>query len=216
MSRHYYDLKYPYLCYHYTDDDGSFIMFSVPPVLLAKTFEIYFHKKPKNFFDCGAAVGVIIQLAMDCGMDAYGIDIKKYPPQQQSRFYIKNQKLLISYPNFRLQDFYNSGRIQIKSILDCEPINTDIVYCNGVLTYFDEQTLPNVLSKFKNIGMLFAIHNTTEDIIAAKRMGETLGTCNKPRIIKPNKWWINTFNKNGFNTIYDHTLKTFIAIPRQR
>ena len=64
--------------------------------------------------------------------------------------------------------------------------------------------------------MLCAIHNTTEDVNAAKELGEKLGTCNEPRTIKPNKWWIETFNKNGFNAKYDYALRTFIAIPRQR
>lgn len=116
----------------------------------------------------------------------------------------------------KLQNLLESGRIQIKYILDCEPIFADIAYCNGTLTYFDDKTLPNVLSKFKNVGMLCTIHNTSEDVEATKKMGQTLVTCNNPRNIKPNAWWIETFDKNGFDANLNEKLGTFIAIPRQR
>lgn len=212
----YYDIKYPYLKYSYTDTDGDYIMFSVPPSMLAKEYKQQFYKKPKTFFDCGAAIGVVVQLAMDYGMNAHGIDIKKYPPQHQSFNRIKNMGTHSSVPNYKLQELFKSNRIQIKSILDCKPIKADIAYCNGTLTYFDEQTLPTVLSKFKKVKMLCAIHNTTEDVNTAKELGEKLGTCNEPRTIKPNDWWIETFNKNGFDAKLNKKLHTFIAIPRQK
>lgn len=213
----YYDLKYPYLQYSYTDTDGGYIMFSVPPALLAYKYFTIFNKQPESFFDCGAAIGIIVQLALDYGMDAHGIDVKKYPPQHQSFPWMKNMgKVSGGISQSKLQDLFNSGRIEIKSILDCEPIKSDIAYCNGVLTYFDEKTLPNVLSKFQKVNMLCAIHNTTEDVNAAKELGEKLGTCNEPRTIKPNKWWIKTFNKNGFDAEYCDELRSFIALPRQR
>jgi len=191
-------------------------MFSVPPSMLAQEYDKIFRAKPKSFFDCGAAIGMVVRLAFDYGMDARGIDIKKYPPQHQSYSRVKNQDKLYAVPISLLQKLFDNGRIEIKSILDCEPIKADIAYCNGTLTYFDEQTLPIVLSKFQKVGMLCAIHNTTEDINAAKQMGETLGTCNEPRTIRPNDWWIKIFNNNGFDAKLCEKLRTFIAVPRQR
>jgi len=211
----YYNIKYPYLHYSYEDTDGGYIMFSVPPSMLAEKYKEHFNHEPKTFFDCGAATGMIIRLALDYGMDAHGIDVRKYPEQYQSIVYTLNNKPYI-IPVYKLRASFDSNRIEIKSILDCEPIKADIAYCNGVLTYFDEKTLPTVLSKFQKVGMLCAIHNTTEDVSVAKEMGEILGTCNKPRTIKPNNWWIDTFNNNGFNVELDENLRTFIAIPRQR
>lgn len=241
----YYYTKYPYLNYSYKDTDGGYIMFSLPPSMMAEKYKEYFNQKPKTFFDCGAAIGIIVQLAMDYGMDARGIDVRKYPDQYQT---ILRTKQLLNYsidpcgfdvhknpdsdniltktnqqknknyiiPGYALRKLFENNRIEIKSILDCAPIKSDIAYCNGTLTYFDEKTLPTVLSKFTKVGMLCAIHNTTEDVIAAQKQGETLLTCNKPRNIKPNDWWIETFNKNGFNAQLDEKLHTFIAIPRQR
>jgi len=214
----YYNIKYPYLNYSYTDTDGGYIMFSVPPLMLADEYEKRFHSEPKTFFDCGAATGMIVQLALDYGMDACGIDTYKYPEQSQSllRMHYPQGTGRYIIPGHRLRRLFDTKRIEIKSILDCDPIETDIAYCNGVLTYFDEKTLPNVLSKFRNVGMLCAIHNTTEDIIAAQEIGEILSTCNKIRNIKPNDWWIETFNNNGFRADFDKNLNTFFAIPRQR
>lgn len=214
IMAHYYDIKYPYLHYSYRDDDGGYIMFSVPPSMLADTYEAHFGHKPKTFFDCGAATGMIIRLALDYGMDAHGIDIRKYPEQIQSVLY-NNGKTYIC-PGYIFRKIFESNRIIIKSILDCEPINADIAYCNGTLTYFDDKTLPNVLSKFKKVNMLCAIHNTTEDINAAAKMGQKLLTCNKPRNIKPNDWWLETFDKNGFKANLNDKLGAFIAIPHQR
>lgn len=212
----YYNIKYPYLNYSYTDTDGNYIMFSVPPIMLIEEYKAHFQCEPKTFFDCGAAVGMIVRLAIDYGMDARGIDVKNYPQQQQSFSRLKHKDKLYTVPIFMLQELFTNGRIEIKSILDCNTINADIAYCNGTLTYFDEKTLPDVLSKFKKVGMLCAIHNTTEDVIAAQQMGETLGTCNTTRTIKPNDWWIETFYKNGFDAKLNTQLRTFIAVPRQK
>lgn len=210
----YYEIKYPYLHYSYKDVDGGYIMFSVPPSMIADIYQEYFKNEPKTFFDCGAATGMIIRLALDCGMDARGIDIRRYPEQIQSMVY--NQKKMFICPGFKFREILNENRIEIKSILDCNKINADIAYCNGTLTYFDEKTLPTVLSKFSNVRMLCAIHNTTEDVNAAQKMGEKLGTCSEPRTIKPNDWWIETFNKNGFDTTLNEKMRMFIAIPHQR
>ena len=241
----YYNIKYPYLNYSYKDTDGGYIMFSVPPSMLAEKYKEYFNNEPKTFFDCGAATGMIVRLALDYGMDARGIDVCTYPEQHMSILRTEQQldyklnsigfdvcknpdpnrhlqnitsskRKNCIVPGYVFRELFETHRIEIKSILDCDPIKADIAYCNGVLTYFDEKTLPNVLSKFKKVGMLCAIHNTTEDILAAQQMGETLLTCNKPRNIKPNDWWIKTFNANGFQVELDEKLRTFFAIPRQR
>ena len=196
MHSHYYYKKYPYLNYNYRDTDGIWTMFSIPPEMLAAEFTNTFGRPPKTFFDCGAATGVIVWRAQRLGMDARGIDVKKYPQQ------------FICY-----DELFRNGKIQIKSILDCEPIHADIVYCNGTLTYFTEKELPCVLDKFKTAKSLFAIHNTTEDVLAARRNGDELTTCNKPRLIKPREWWMETFNKNGFEPKYINSLQCFCAIP---
>lgn len=212
----YYAQKYPYLNYPFCDEDGKWIMFSVPPKMLANVYKSYYGKKPKTFFDCGAATGVIVQMALNYGMDAHGIDIKEYPTFQPT------QKIVIKGGTCRaedipgnLADLYKTGRIQIKSILDCKPILADLAYCNGTLTYFDETTLPIVLSKFNKVNMLCAIHNTTEDIKAAKKQGEKLSTCNTVRTTKTNDWWIKTFEANGFKAWINHQLGCFVAVPQR-
>lgn len=227
---HYYYQKYPYLHYSYRDTDGSYVMFSIPPELLAMAFTFKFGYAPKTFFDCGAATGEIVLRALQAGMDARGIDKKQYPKQPVKGDFncgVASQDMVLSMKNIRaeinknpprrdeLADLFDSGRIQIKSILDCDPIVADLVYCNGTLTYFTESQLPHVLEKFHKCKMLCAIHNTTEDVNSARKMGYELTTCNKPRLIKPRDWWIETINKNGFNTGYNPYLQCFHAIPTQ-
>ncbi|MBO7042470.1 MAG: hypothetical protein J6W08_01225 [Alphaproteobacteria bacterium] len=196
MHYHYYYQKYPYLNYNFRDTDGLYRMFSIPPKMLAAEFENTFSYRPKTFFDCGAATGVIVWLALRAGMDARGIDIKKYPYQFSC-----------------YDELFRNGNIQIKSILDCEPIVADIVFCNGTLTYFSEKELPKVLDKFRNSKMICAIHNTTEDVEAATANGDELTTCNKTRLIKPQNWWMDTFTKKGFNTKYAEHIRCFCAVP---
>ena len=198
MYRHYYYKKYPYLQYDYYDD-GYWTMFSVPPEILAIVFLNRFKYLPKTFFDCGAATGEIVYRAEKLGMTAIGIDVKKYP-----------------YQNENLEKLFTDGKIQIKSILDCEPINADLAFCNGTLTYFSEDKIPQVLEKFKRCKMLAAIHNTVEDVNAAKKQGDMLLTCNKPRLIKSRKWWKNTFVENGFAIEYDNLAQCFFARPWTR
>lgn len=84
------------------------------------------------------------------GLQAQGIDVKKYAPQnpQQEKY------------------------IQITSILDYnKKIEADIVFCNGTLTYLNESDLDSALQKFRSAKMVIAIHNTTED---NKRSGHLL------------------------------------------
>lgn len=209
---HYYDIKYPHLQYSYSE--GT--MCSVPPKLLASVYKSHYGKKPKTFFDCGAACGAIVKMALDYGMDARGIDIKTYSDTYSSRIvHWDNGHLRVKYIGNNLPQLISSGRIQIKSILDCKPIKADLVYCNGILTYFDEATLPSVLAKFQNVNMVCAIHNTIEDYAAAKQMGQNLGTCQALKTIKPNDWWIETFAKNGFDAKFNHWLRCFVAVPQR-
>ncbi len=174
-------------------------MFSVPPSILAEVFTKKFGYMPKTFFDCGAATGEIVCRAKQMGMDASGIDIREYP-----------------YQNEQLARLFAKKKIEIKSILDVPTVRADLTYCNGTLTYFTESDLPHVLQKFADTKMLIAIHNTTEDIVVARANGWNLVTANKPRLIKPRDWWLNTFDKNGFDSEYDRKLQCFCAIPRTR
>lgn len=196
---HYYFKKYPFLNYDYTDFDGLYTMFSVPPEMLVDAFTKRFKTVPEKFFDCGAATGEIVLRATNLGMLATGIDIKQYP-----------------YQNPQLDKLFKSGKIQIKSILDCEPIKADLIFCNGTLTYFTEHELQNVLSKFTNCTMVASIHNTVEDVIAARKQGNELLTYKQPRLIRPRDWWIKTFADNNFITEYDTKIQCFLSMPRTR
>ena len=184
MAWCYYDKKYPLLHYKFREMDGSsWYMFSIPVKNLVDVYKSYYGCAPGCFFDCGAAVGELIRQAEEQGIAATGIDIKRYPT---------------SFPSMqKYEKYFTSGQIQIKSILDCPPVHADLAYCNGTLTYMNEQTLPLALAKFKNVGMLIAIHNTTEDIAAAREMGEQL-LHSEPRLIRSNQWWLDTFKQNGF------------------
>lgn len=216
---HYYDIKYPYLQYSYTDG----VMCSVPPKLMAVLYKNHYGKKPKTFFDCGAATGVVIKLAMDAGMDARGVDVRDYfmhqgfysPMFSGWPFWVKQCDTRTGCAKSDLLKLKRDGRIQIKSILDCKPIKADLVYCNGVLTYFDEATLPSVLAKFQNANMVCAIHNTIEDYAAAEKMGQNLGTCQELKTVKSNDWWVKTFAQNGFDARFNHWLRCFVAVPQR-
>ena len=61
--------------------------------------------------------------------------------------------------------------------------------------------------------MLVAIHNTSEDILNAQKMGEELLHA-EPRLIRPINWWLYTLNKNGFDADFDKKYGVFWAIPR--
>lgn len=196
---HYYFTKYPYLQYHFEDFDGGYVMFSVPPEILVHHFILHFGKAPKTFFDCGAATGEIVWRAERLGLNATGIDVKKYPIQ-----------------NPRLEKLFTNGKIQIKSIIDCKPVRADLAYCNGTLTYFTEEQIPDVLRKFISCKMLATIHNTTEDVDAAKKQGDELLTCNQLRLIKPRDWWLETFDKNGFDAEYNEKTRCFYSTPKTR
>lgn len=199
VMRHYYYQKYPYLNYPFLDEDGvPWLMFSIPAYALAHMYTTRIGHAPKSFFDCGAATGEIMRQAEDIGIQASGIDIEQY------QIPVRNAYL------------FRSGQIQIKSILDCAPIKADLAYCNGTLTYMDKYTLPLALEKFKNVGMLIAIHNTTEDVVAARKRGDELLYCAEPRLIQPRDWWMETLGEHGFSVDFDNKYQCFCAIPKKQ
>lgn len=195
---HYYDIKYPYLNYPFHDADGScWIMYSIPAVALVQLYRKYVGGRPDSLFDCGCATGEIIRQADEMGICATGIDIKQYGMDE------------------RCKRFFELGRIQMRSILDYDIVRADLAYCNGTLTYMTRETLPLALEKFKRVGLLVAIHNTTEDIRAADKMGWKL-LHGEPRLIRSKRWWMDTLRKNGFDVKYDTEYQCFCAIPNSK
>ena len=175
-------------------------LFSIPVKNLVEVYKSYHGHLPGRFFDCGAAGGELIHQAEELGISASGIDIKRYPT---------NLPAMKKY-----EKYFRSGQIQIKSILDCVPVCADLAYCNGTLTYMNETTLPLALDKFKNVGMLIAIHNTTEDITAARKMGEEL-LHGESRLIRSNQWWLDTFKQNGFHAELNPRINAFCLVPQK-
>lgn len=199
MLLHYYDIKYPFLNYRFREMDGTpMIMYSIPVVGLIQLYRRYVGGRPDSLFDCGCATGEIIRQAEELGIMATGIDVKKY-----------------QIDDARCQKYFDSGRIQMRSILDYDLVSADIAYCNGTLTYLSRETLPLALEKFKRVGMLIAIHNTTEDVRSANEMGWEL-LHNEPRLIRSKSWWMQTLRKNGFDVKYDTQYNCFCALPNQK
>lgn len=195
MSKpHYYDKKYSFT-YTVCDWNGYWKFYTLPFNTLANLYEKETGKKPTSFFDCGCSTGKLLKQAESQGLTVQGIDIKKYPS-----FFSK------PHPN-----------IEIVSVLDYnKPISYDIVYCNGTLTYLNEDNLDIALNKFKKAGMLIAIHNTTEDDEKAGGTEYRSPSPKKPRLIKSQKWWVNRLQQAGFNAKYDSATDCFIAVPRYR
>lgn len=190
-TKHYYDKKYTF-SYPVPDWTGYWKFYTLPVKTLSTIYENETGKKPTSFFDCGCATGELLKQAEKMGMRVHGIDVKKYPS-----FFKKN------HPH-----------IEIISILDYQkPINYDIVYCNGTLTYLTEETLNIALDKFKTAQMVIAIHNTTEDDEKAGGTDYRSPSDEKPRLIKSQNWWVNRFNQAGFNAKYDPKTDCFIARP---
>ena len=187
----YYEIKCPYT-YEAWDRKNRcwWIIYTQPLKKITNLYQEEFGEKPLSFFDCGCANGQLLVQAEEMGMRVNGIDIKEYKPM---------------HPN-----------VTVGSILDYQqPINHDLVYCNEVLTCVKEEEIPAVLDKFKSTKMLVAIHLTTED---DEKAGGTEYRANTvgPRVIKSQKWWIDCFNKNGFNAKFHEQSGLFVAKPRQR
>ena len=194
---HYYYKKYPYLNYKLRDWTGfSAVMFSIPVARLVKMYEARMGHGPQSFFDCGAATGELVRQADELGLDVGGIEIKKYP--------------IIPKCN---KKYFSSGQIKIGSILNSPSVVADLAYCNGTLTYMNEQTLPLVLEKFNTVDMLIAIHNTSEDVLAAARRGDRLVHFGEDRLIRPHQWWMNMFKEMGFIVDYDKEHGCYCVMP---
>ncbi len=176
------------------------LMCTIPLHSQVKMYAARMGCEPRSYFDCGAAIGYMVAMADMMGLDAHGIDVRRYNP---------------IHPLANITEpYFKNGRIKIQSILDAAPIRADLAYCNGTLTYMNQATLPLALEKFKNVGMLIAIHNTTEDIAAAQRLGDPI-VHREPRLIKSTAWWMDAFNKNGFNADYDSKYQCFCVQPKR-
>ena len=197
----YYLQKYPFHYPFYENDGTPYLMFTIPLSSLVEMYRTRLGRVPKSFFDCGAAIGYMVCAADKMGMQARGIDVRRYTyPQPRGELF---------------QPYFTSGQIKIQSILDAAPVQADLAYCNGTLTYMNETTLPVALDKFRKVGMLIAIHNTDEDIAAAAGMGRPI-VHSEPRLIRSNAWWMDTFRKNGFNVDFDSCHGCFCARPVEK
>lgn len=188
--------------YPFVEDDGTqMVMCTIDVPTLVNIYEQRKGTLPRSFFDCGAAIGFLVVMADKMGLRARGIDVRRYSA---------------NHPFADLTEpYFANGHIKIQSILDAPVIDADLAYCNGTLTYLNEFTLPLALRKFKNVGMLIAIHNTTEDIQAAKDMGDPI-VHTEPRLIRSNQWWLDTFHKNGFDADLDMKNNCFCVCPQKK
>jgi hypothetical protein len=205
-----YDKKYPYLHYEFRYPSGKAgRMWSIPVEMLAEMYKTRIGEKPKSFFDCGAATGMLMWQAEMLGITARGIDIQEYPDVEGW----SSERPLTQF----FQTPPQKANIEIVSLLDYEkPIDVDLSYCNGTLTYFTESTLGTALAKLHFSKMLIAIHNTSEDIEAAEaEYGKDL-THGKPRLIQPKDWWMERIAKAGFDVDYDEKYSCFCAISAGR
>lgn len=188
---HYYDIKYSYK-YFVSDNRNNWVYYTIPVWDLAKIYQRIIGQKPTSFFDCGCATGELLKQAEQMGMRVRGIDVKTYAPQNPQQ----------------------EKHIQIISILNYnKKIEEDIVFCNGTLTYLNESDLDIALQKFRSAKMVIAIHNTTEDNESA---GYHLSSTTEPRLIQNRSWWINRFQKAGFNSFFDSQSGCFINTPHIR
>lgn len=193
-KEHYYNQKYSFT-YPVFRWDGFWVFYTLPVKDIAQIYENETGKKPTSFFDCGCATGELLQQAENMNMRVQGIDIKKYP----SLF-----KPL--HPN-----------IEIVSILNYQkPIDYDIVFLNGTLTYLNENEVDIALQKFKNASLVIAIHNTIKDDEKAGGPEYRDPKPTKPRLIKRRQWWVKKFQSNGFEAKYDPKTDCFITRAKER
>ena len=208
MGQEYYLLKkyghtYKFLDYadpeHNSGDIDVWEMFTMPMPALVDIYKQSYKVAPKTFMDCGAGFGYMVRWASLMGIDAYGIEKRKYRFAQS--LYNK---------------FFKNGRIKICNVLDVPPFTQDLAYVNTVFTYMNEEDLDCSIAKFKNVKMLVAIHITTEDVAAAKRSGMCLDLGNQSRLLRSNDWWVERFRKNGFDAVFVAKYSCFRAIPKTR
>lgn len=196
---------YSYRFIDYADIENStgdiipWLMFTVPMPHLIDMYQERYKTAPKTMIDCGAAYGYMIRWAERMGIKASGIDVRKYP-----------------FPEYEYRRYFNNGKIRICSLLDVEPFAQDLAYANGMLTYLGEKDLDAAIGKFKNVKMLVAIHNTTEDIAAAKEYGTPIDIDLQNSLIRSNNWWIDRFRKNGFDAVFNKKYSCFCVTPKTR
>ncbi len=189
-KKSYYEIKCPYR-YIATEKAGDmWWIYTRPFKEIITAYEEEFQEKPHSFFDCGCASGQLLVQAEKMGMRVNGIDIKEYEA---------------IHPN-----------VEVGSILEySKPIDHDLVYCNDVLTCVSEEEVPAVLDKFKRAKLLVAIHLTSED--DEKAGGSEYREKSKfHRLIKSQNWWLNCFDKNGFNAKFCDKTGFFVAKSRER
>ncbi len=192
---HYYFQKYT-MWYHVVDDQGiGCVYFTLPVPALTDIYQDKTGEQATSFFDCGCGTGVLLHQAEEMGLRVKGIDVTAYPIRT-------------------LEHQHQVKNIEIVSILDyTQPIDYDIAFCNGSLTYLTEKTIPVALQKLKASRLVIAIHNTTEDEKAA---GYPLSNEPEPQLIRSQKWWLKTFRQAGFNAEYDPKSQCFLASARHR
>ncbi len=184
----YYCKKYPVWYPAVCNDDGAgySYFFTIPVRWLARIYRKKMGEKPTSFFDCGCGIGSLLFQGEQLGLKVKGIDIEAYPPH-----YKKPQN------------------IEIVSIVDYQkPIDYDIAFCNGTLTYLNEETVTIALQKLKAARLLIVIHDTTEDYEAS---GGCLSERSEPRLIRSQKWWLNKLKQVGFDAEYDVKSGCFLA-----
>ncbi len=178
--------------YPVKENNGTAWYFTIPVKTLIALYKDKVGENPKSFFDCGCGVGELIRQGEALGLKVKGIDVKQYPTHNEKQ---------------------QEENIEIVSILDYgKPITYDIVFCNGTLTYLNEETIDIALEKLRMSRLLIAIHNTTEDDKAA---GYRLSSTTEPRLIRSQKWWLNKLKNTGFNAEYDTKSGCFIAQSQQ-
>ncbi len=187
----YYSKKYP-VWYPVVYNDGSYeYFFTVPVPQLVRLYKKKMGEKPTSFFDCGCGMGALLFQGSGLGLKVKGIDVEKYP-----------------------QPYKKPQNIEIVSILDYkQPIDYDIAFCNGTLTYLNEETVTVALQKLKAARMLIVIQNTTEDYEAS---GGCLTERTEPRLIRSQKWWLNKLRQAGFDAEYDLKSGCFLAKSSSR
>ncbi|MCL1902654.1 MAG: hypothetical protein FWG18_03455, partial [Alphaproteobacteria bacterium] len=222
-----YDIKYPYK-YRSLNTDGQLCHFYTIHINdLIKLYQSYMTNSapPTTFFDCGCGPGELIRQAEELGIQAKGIDVQRYPIVRREEVINLHAVLSANVPR-EIADHViralpvdysaQQSKIEIASIANYDKaINADLAFCNGSLTYLAENELEPALARLAGSKMLIAIHNTTEDISAAKRQKNDLLDGAKRRLIKPINWWVACFAAAGFNVEFDKTFGCFCLMPQR-
>ncbi len=191
----YYDTKYSK-----TYDMGDSVMYTIDIKNIFKMYQTRLKSDPTSLFDVGCGAGDFMMDAARAGLKVSGVDIKRYKKEEQRNI-----------------ELFKSGKIQIKSILDCDDIEADIVYANESMSMLTEAEIDIVLEKIKKSKMLIMVHNTTEDINGAIEYGHSFAVISYMRFniktFESNAWWLKKLKSAGFKADFDKKNKCFCAIP---